>query len=845
MARTLNKILRIGLLAIFASGGKVSALQFTDGAAQLTIDAAKYQIAFDKTNGGIAWIIDKSTNGKVTYGDRGSLLWFSRAGGSPTEFIQSKSCAMTYAWQAATNSLTFKYTGAMTVDVNVTASDAEWIELAAQVTNTRAAVIDTFSFPSDLLIDVNEVKDAFFPRDPGITISKPFFTTRKSFAEIYPGHISSDFLAVQTTNGSLALYSKGKDKNLEMAMIGYVDPGTGTVATMQHRFACSVAPGQTRIFPPMAIRIGETYIKSGMAYRTDNGFDKFPSLSEKLGVKKDRFFGGVAYKWNMPAVNMSFAVSKAGVIDKLPLPGILIPVTFQNAKHDELYPDFLPPNPLFGTTEQMKDMVAYAHQKGSLVYPYVNFSWWDVNSPTLKNLPAGTTLASLTSRPETYNGTAGITVVPDHPFVLERTMKERDLLCGNVGLDGLLEDQWGVHSMASTAHFNGVQKNLAAGKAYNLGTECGIDVQAQYLATFFGSMYDWDVRWPSVVTPYATFFPMWGVMLRDKVLTYQHGLSQIGWTHSKAMVRWNLALGFQLSSTLFISEASPTSPAPEDFPKDGLHIEDNPWIKVAGVFQKHVLSRYADELITDYQALGNGIFKTSFRTFTTYSSWNNQPYAVNGHTISANGVATISNNGSAVAGVFTAFNGSPLSAGDHYIAMVRDSTSIKLFHPKGAATPITLTLPPEWKTYTMKSYSLGDAPIGDVPFTKNGQTVTFTAAENLNGGPGGYYRLVSDQVASGIPGKPTLNDDGLPAHITVYDGFGKIVLDYQSASANPSNPANLGKDAVSRLGSRAIGLPRGTYFMKVESKAGTSVRKILAGRGRAVQAPSPAQARGR
>ena len=749
MVRSWNKVLQIGLLVVFAAGGRVSALQFTDGATQLTIEAAKYQIVFDKANGSIAWITDKSTNGKVTYGDNNALLWFATSG---LERVQSKSCPITYAWQAANNTLTFSYTGALTVEVKVTVSDLEWIELAAKVTNTPTSAIGGFGFPADLLINVGEIKDAFYPRDPGVTISKAFFTERKSFTQPYPGHIFADFLAVQTTNGSLALYTKGKDKNLEMATIGYQDAG-GVNTTMVHNFVCSVPAGQIRSFPPVAIRIGETYICHGNAYRIDNGIDKFPSLTEKLGAKKERFFGGAAYKWN---------------------------------------------------------------------------------------LPAGTTLASITSQNETYNGTPGITVVPDHPFILERTMKERDLLCTNgVGLDGLLEDQWGVHAMKSTAHFNGVQKNLAAGKAYNLGTECGIDVQAQYLATFFGSMLDWDLRWPAVVTPYETYFPMWGVVLRDKVLTYQHGLSQGGWTHSKAILRWNLAYGFQLSSSLFLYTESPTDPLPEDFKKEGLHIDDNPWIKVVGVFQKHVLSRYADELVTNFEELGNGIRKTTFKTFASYSSWNNQTYAVSGHTISANGAATIAHNGLAIAGVFTAFNNAALSAGDHYIAMVQDANSIKFFHPKGAATPITLTLPPEWKTYTLKSYSLGDALIGDVQFTKNGRNITFSAAENLNNGPGGYYRLLSEQASAVNQEKPTLGDHGLPARITVYDSFGKIVLNYQSASANPEQAA------ASRLGSRAMGLPRGSYFIKVESKAGTSVRKILAGKGRPSQVTSSAQAPGR
>lgn len=42
------------MFTILVASGTVSGLQFTDGATQLTIDAAKYQIAFDKGNGSIA-----------------------------------------------------------------------------------------------------------------------------------------------------------------------------------------------------------------------------------------------------------------------------------------------------------------------------------------------------------------------------------------------------------------------------------------------------------------------------------------------------------------------------------------------------------------------------------------------------------------------------------------------------------------------------------------------------------------------------------------------------------------------------------------------------------------------
>src|SRR5262249_14184988 len=154
-------------------------------------------------------------------------------------------------------------------------------------------------------------------------------------------------------------------------------------------------------------------------------------------------------------------------------------------------------------------------------------------------------------------------------------------------------------------------------------------------------------------------YPMAAMLLRDKVLLYQHDLAAETWTKNKDMLRWNLVQGYSLSNAFL----DPTV--------NGINM-DNSWLNLIGVFQKYALANYADELVSAYDDLGNNITRTTFSTYTVYSNWDsNNRYKVNGNTLPPGGVVTQANDGSVIAGVFTAYNGRPLSEGEHYLVEVR------------------------------------------------------------------------------------------------------------------------------------------------------------------------------
>jgi hypothetical protein len=834
MVRSVRYLRAVALILLGLFWYQASALQYSDAGNLITIDAARYKVSFRKSNGSIESIIDKTTGSPVCYGNNGENLW---ATWSPAaqQWIGSSSCSVTYSWDGAASKLSLRFTGTMTADVTVAFSDESWMELRLRAQNTSGARIEYYSFPCELRLKIGEIQDAFYPRLPGVVLSKNFFTDHKTYDHGYPGFAFADFLAARTSNGVMALYTTEKNTNRECSKPGY-HHGDDTYSYMFHEFRCELNAGATREFPPVRIRIGDDYIKAMTCYREENGIDQFPSLADKLGSKKKEFLASPLYKWNIPAVNMSFQAAKAGLIDKLAVPGILQPVAFQPEGHDQHYPDFLPPDPKWGSTDDMKDMVSYAHQKGCFVVPYVNFSWWNTTAPTVQNLPAGVTIKDISLYAESYGtGKDGYVVNPNNAFVQQRIGQERDKLCNYVGLDGLLEDQWGIRVMPSTSYFNGVQKVLENQKEMGLTTECGADMQAQYLNAFIGSMYDFDVHWPETVTPYEFYFPMAGIILRDKSLLFQHGLSQAGWTHSKYMLKWNLAYGYQLSSSFYLYNQSATDPLPEGFAYPGLHIADNPWIKLVGVFQRHVLGRYADELVQNFEALGDSVYKTTFKTFKSYTIWKDQAYTIDGYTIAANGGATFADDGSAIAGVFTRFNDRDLSAGDHYLAMVRDSSIIKVFQPKGAATDITLTPPGGWSEFSLKAYTFAGTELGSVQFQEQSGSITFNYQGNVNNSSVGYYRLQAGKVDE----TATIPDAFIPSQrvqgrvsikVTVYNGQGKVMLSDRMGSA-----ANLPAALTHLLGRRHICLPQGMYLMALESPAGTSVCKVLAGMGGRIQ----------
>ncbi len=453
--------------------------------------------------------------------------------------------------------------------------------------------------------------DALLPMMPGALLNSAFFTKGQSFVGEYPGIMFADYLALRSARGQLAIYTQ-QGAQVQPTMIGFLHLDDQNAA-LAHSYQTWIADGATWQSPAVIVTVGQDYPATIDHYRTDNQIDHYPSLSAKLGSAAPRYFAAPMYKLDFAALKLKFADVAAKIIDKLNFPGMFHLVVFQPRGHDKNYPDFLPPDPKWGTQDEMTAMVSAIHQAGSLAVPYTNFSWWDNNGPTLKHLPAGTKITDFITIKdshgipdfESYGPNNGFVMNLHNAFVEDKIAQQHAALLNDVGVDAIFEDQWGARSAPydfnpagldtsdpATSYFEGVRDHYRAQAASKLMTEVGVDVLADQGVAFMGTNYLWDMLgYRSATATTTSYYPMAGMLLRDKVLLYQHDLAAETWTNNKDMLRWNLAQGYSLSNAFLDAKTS------------GLNM-DNPWLNLIGVFQKYALANYADERVQSYDDLG-------------------------------------------------------------------------------------------------------------------------------------------------------------------------------------------------------------------------------------------------
>jgi hypothetical protein len=753
--RILSAKVFISFVAILLFGGAFarsaeSSASYTLENGLMKISNAHYEVALNVTNGGIAYILDKSSNKNIAEGSESSNLWLANLDkGGP--ILSSSYTDLAPAWDASGSTLTLTYTGQINVKIIFTASDTPSIKLQAAVTNKTGANISGFELPDTLKIAGADVKNVLMPMMPGAQISSKFFTDGRTYINEYPGVMFADYLAVNSGRGKLTLYTQ-KSSILQPALIGFEhlkdDAG---FSKMTHSYRTWIVDTKTWQSPNVVINIGQDYPTTIQNYRTDNQIDKFRSLADKLGDAAPTYFAAPMYKLDLVALKIKFADIQDAILKKLNIPGMIHFVAFQTGGHDHNYPDFIPPDKKWGTTADFTDVVKLIHDAGGLVVPYTNFSWWNVKGPTMSKLPASTPLKSIVSAKdtsgfpnlETYGPNSGFVMNLHNKFVQDKITEQHKVLLNDVGVDSIFEDQWGARNAPydynpsgldtddpSTSYFEGVLEHYRDHRDSNLMTEVGVDVLAENGVGFMGTNYLWDMLgYRSAIADVTTYYPMAAMMLRDKVLLYQHDLAAETWTKNKDMLRWNLAQGYGLSNAFLDPNVK------------GINM-DNPWLNLIGVFQKYVLSNYADQLASDYDDLGNNVTRTTFSTYMVYSNWDaTKTYDVNGDTLPPGGVVTQANDGSVIAGVFTTYNGNPLSDGEHYLVEVRSPIEIKLFQPIGADTNIQIHKDASWSKITVTAYAYDGTSLGAVTAAVSADTVNFKFVTTLNGKPVGYYQI--------------------------------------------------------------------------------------------------------
>jgi hypothetical protein len=704
-----------------------------------------YEVGFRKTNGSIAYIIDKSTGANLTQGNRHEHLWgamfpdagWAFQGGGHFSATWNDRCV--YTWNSSEQKLTFQYTPGpassikVTAMVEITPFDNSYFDLMIHLEHQFGMPMEHVSLPTALVFLEDDMEEALLPIIPGVILERSFFLESRTYQTSYPGWpgVFSDLISYKLRNGHLGIYTLFRDIHFEKIItivIGCVDddeyiPGT---TFLRHNFQTYITDGQEFISPVVRIHVGQTHNALIEHFRSDNKIDQYPSVVEKLGDDFNRVAKSPFLKVNFETRFPEYD----SILERIPSPAILHPLNVHAGGWNREYPDMLPPDPQLGTIEELRDLYERAQAKGFMVMPYSNPTWWDEVSPTVQNELPPLTIdgISVTGKTgplwNTYGDNSGLVVSPCHPFVQYRIDRLMTEMTEDIPSDFIFEDQIGARTPMldlnpdapspwsySNCWFQHTKRHSSIG----LGTEMGYDRLMETVIFFFGSTRLHKIsigntrRWWGDANWHP--YPMTSLMANDKVIFYQHNLPEVTTTISLENLSWNLAFGFSLSYWVDNSPDAITA-----------------WLDVASQLQARVVSRYAGERMTDYKELLPGVTQSVFPSVTVTTNWDEElPLSMNSHSTPPKGSMITSTDGCMVAGIFHIYNNSALTGGDHYFIIERfmDDDSIRVWQPMGEDTPIKIDLQPFSSTENLCCYGFAGDVIFQVPIQVNGQYGTF------------------------------------------------------------------------------------------------------------------------
>jgi Domain of unknown function (DUF6259) len=721
-----------------------------------------YEVGIHKANGSIAYITDKATGQHISEGSRYGCLWgaygmhANYVGGC--SYTVGATSAFSYIWSAADARLSLRYapdlarTTHATALVTLTASPDRWFDLQLRLENHLGGTLDYVLFPSDLVFREADLQAVYLPVSPGIVLKPAFFAQNRSYVAAYPGDFFADFMALTSGSGSIsiyALYDEGAGIRPLVLGFNHDDGYLQDSSYYYHSFGARSPDGGIWISPRVRVRIGQPVTESIQAYRSDNGIAQFRSLASKAGARYTQIVQSPLLKADVTQLAIPFA-QYAALLSHVPAPGILHLLAFQPGGFDENHPDMLPPAAAWGSSADMAEMVHQAQAMGFLVMPYINPTWWNDQSPTLQTIISTgqlTNVAALDSlsipRYEVYGPHTGYVVSPYAPLVRQRIGQLMSDITGSISSDLVFEDQIGARtwifdysafSPNPTAYAQGWLEHTRTYSNTLLMTEGGMDRLAETELGFHGGvllaerLLQTEGRWGN-----GTWepFPILPLMLRDKVLLYQHNLAPESFTVNKATLAWNMAFGFMLSYDL-------------GWTNFGGGVAD-PWLAVVTAFQREVFSRYASERLLSYTDMGDAATRSVFEHVVVITNWSSTtPYGVGSYEIPPSGAMVTSEDGSLIAGVFSSYNGHPLRTGDHYLIEQHSADAITVRQPMGDDTELTIRNPLGWKIAdepAVSAVSVDGIPLGPVASSATADGVTFVYQHQIAGVAVSYYQI--------------------------------------------------------------------------------------------------------
>jgi hypothetical protein len=622
---------------------------------RLVITTAAYRLSLSKDNGSLLELVDRKAGIRVVRG-QGGCAWTAGFSDSSTlggcSFSRAGDDRFSYRWDPAASSLTLRYEsqpgqpGEAPVGATVTVTAKRgYFDLQLALESQRERPVAAVHFPADLLLDVASVQAAYTPTFlPGIRLLPGFFTSPHRNVERYPSRWAfADYLAADLGRGHLAVYSVNRAPSaiapVDVGVIHDAAPAgcSGDTFCLTHVFQTWLTPGAAWSSPRVRVRVGGSVEQSILSYRRENGIEAFPSVAAKLGARAEVLARAPLIKADLWKGLPRFS-DWGPSLRRLPSPALLHPVAFQSRGHDEDYPDFLPPDPLWGTSAELQNAFDDARSLGHVVMPYLNVSWWDTQSPTVRGLPPPLKAADIAMQTpsgapvtEQFGRKDGYIVSPFVPFVRKRVEGVIEEWRTDMPAECLFFDQIGARpwrrdfnpaAPSALAYHDGWLAAFGTFRDRCLMAEDGWDRLAGSFVGFHGGVLEMqrEHRWPDKRWGAGNWepFPLALWLLHDKVLLYQHDLYEGTMTADPEVLMFNLAFGLVLS-----------------YNWDGdAKTLDSPWLDVVGDVQRALGPYYAGQSLTAYRRLAADVTETQFGDYSVVANWSRTaPFEVDGYRV--------------------------------------------------------------------------------------------------------------------------------------------------------------------------------------------------------------------
>jgi hypothetical protein len=661
-------------------------------------NASHYEIAFRKADGRILTILDKTTGQEVSPGNvHGPWVlrfsdgtWLDGQNFSPT----NSSRRFTYAWNAATQTLTLNYsalgTYACNVAIAIKPTDGPEVDQTLTITNQSPHTIELLAFPVQLSFRRSQISGVYVPYIEGMKLLPSFFDGY-DFNSGYPGQLFADFAFTELTSGRFAVFGVrdlAEPFFPSALLILRDDSYAGGVAKYHHDHETAITTGQQWTAPTSVLSIGSTLPEAMASYWTRNGHDAMPRLIDKLGDDgRNALARAVLLKADFLQNGWTFSAFNA-FVPSLPGENLLHLVSFWPRGFDENYPDYLPPSPSLGSQALFANVVANARAAGHLVMPYTNPTWWDDESPTLLALGNGLAVRDRSGAPryEFYGLRGGYVISPHAPEAITRQEQTRDEFTITISCDFLFEDQVGARGPTYDGHpaapdpmrYNQGLIDVATATAARLPamTEGGFDRLGWAETGFCNSHRVGWHWWPAGTYVAYPLAPLWA---HEHLYFVTHNLAGLTMSRDLPAMTYHVSMGYGLSYDLSGGDLA--------------------WLAVVDRVQKLLVAPLSGERMVSFELLSPpGVTRTTFgdgTVITANLAAGGLPLA--NHVVAANGFLA-ERDGLVLGGVFTSFNGQALAGSSpHYVLLRHAPYRIELHQPRGDDGPVAIARPEAWE----------------------------------------------------------------------------------------------------------------------------------------------------